>query len=131
MILYHNSRMDKPETIERLGAIIASVEAHGNRTAEQIAADTGILPRMVTLYVAYLRSIGQLGIFKRPSCTRREAAVFNRGPITGPLPTTAAPESVHVTGATVRRVGANDWPRGQEHVRRTGLMAYLYPFAPE
>lgn len=127
MILYHNSRMDKPETIARLEAIIASVETHGNRTAEQLVADTGILPRMVTLYVAYLRSIGQLGIFKRPSSVRREAAVYDRGPVTVPLPT-GAPESGHVTGAAVRRVGANEWRRG-EHAHRSGLLGAFYPLA--
>ncbi len=122
--------MDTRMSVDRLRAIMAAMGEMGTATFAQISEATNISQRAVPRYVFHLCETRRLELLVQHNPSRRIAAVYSLpGEDVNDIAPAAAREfPERQWHASQRRVGANDWPRG-EHARRSGLLAYFYPLA--
>jgi hypothetical protein len=119
MSSYLNFNMDSEQSKDCIRLVLRAMSELRTATYADIQGFTGLGMGAVKRYVTHLCELSVLErLTARPPST--VTAKFAIGP-------TAYGDD---PGMIVRRlVGANDWPRDEFHVRRTGLVAYLFPFA--
>jgi len=114
--------MDINPARDRLDGIVELVARLGTATAAQIEEGMELKRRLTGIYIAYLCSIGRLALHQKHNSAANVRATYKLG-VLADVPVPRADEF-----DVRRRVGANDWPRG-EHAHRSGLLAVFYPFA--
>lgn len=105
---------------ERIDAIMAQLKARGAANSQELA-DALKLPRVTVMrFLLHLCDTGRIEVLESGQGGRGvgRRTVYGVVGVDPELP-------------VIRRfVPAEEWPRG-EHARRSGLVAYLFPFAPE